>query len=118
MKKESEESGTGPPLFFLSCVFSLLYFFRALFFPVFPAVLRRGGTHGFFEHFGKVVHIQNAHLLGHGGNALVGIAQDLGRTADALGVEATPHNTTPTKENILGAEQGQGCALKVFARTN
>ena len=31
---------------------------------------------------------------------------------------ATPHNTTPTKENILGAEQGQGCALKVFARTN
>lgn len=33
-------------------------------------------------------------------------------------VKATPHNTTPTKENILGAEQGQGCALKVFARTN
>ena len=32
--------------------------------------------------------------------------------------KATPHNTTPTKENILGAEQGQGCALKVFARTN
>ena len=33
-------------------------------------------------------------------------------------IKATPHNTTPTKENILGAEQGQGCALKVFARTN
>ena len=33
-------------------------------------------------------------------------------------LKATPHNTTPTKENILGAEQGQGCALKVFARTN
>ena len=31
---------------------------------------------------------------------------------------ATPHNATPAKENILGAEQGQGCSLKVFARTN
>ena len=31
---------------------------------------------------------------------------------------ATPHNTTPTKENILGAEQGQGCPLKMFAMTN
>lgn len=36
----------------------------------------------------------------------------------AVGDKAAPHNTTPTKENILGAEQGQGCALKVFARTN
>ena len=32
--------------------------------------------------------------------------------------KATPHNTNPTKENILGAEQGQGCPLKVIARTN
>ena len=31
---------------------------------------------------------------------------------------ATPHNTPPKKENILGAEQGQGCPLKVFAKTN
>ena len=32
--------------------------------------------------------------------------------------KATPHNTTPTKENILGAEQGQGCTPKMFAETN
>ena len=33
-------------------------------------------------------------------------------------VKATPHNTTPTKENILGVEEGQGCPLRVFAMTN
>lgn len=33
-------------------------------------------------------------------------------------LKATPHNTNPTKENILGAEEGQGCPLKVIARTN
>lgn len=36
----------------------------------------------------------------------------------AVGDKAAPHNTTPTKENILGVEEGQGCPLRVFAMTN
>ena len=50
--------------------------------------------------------------------ALTTLANGLAAGVEKQLLKATPHNTTPTKENILGAEQGQGCALKVFARTN
>mgnify|MGYP006971214187 CR=1 FL=1 len=35
----------------------------------------------------KIIHVQNAHFLGHSGNGVVVLHQQLGRTVDALGVD-------------------------------
>ena len=58
-----------------------------LFFFVFPAVAGGGDAEGLFEDLGEVIHVQNAHLLGYGGDAVVVLLQQLGRTVHPLGVD-------------------------------
>ena len=63
------------------------HFFHFSLFFVFAAVAGRGNSQRLFEDLCKIIHVQNAHFLGHGGNGVVVLHQQLGRAVDALGVD-------------------------------
>ena len=63
------------------------HFFHFSLFFVFAAVAGGGDSQRLFEDLCKIIHVQNAHLLGHGGNGVVVLHQQLGRAVDALGVD-------------------------------
>ena len=58
-----------------------------LLFPILPAVAGRGHAEGTLKNFGKVIYVQNAHLLCYLGDGAVGGGQLLGGTLDPLGVD-------------------------------
>ena len=54
---------------------------------MFPAVTGGGDAEGLFEDLGEVIHVQNAHFFGYGGDAVVVLLQQLGRAVHTLGVD-------------------------------
>ena len=62
------------------------HFFHFSLFFVFAAVAGGGDSQRLFKDLCKIIHVQNAHFLGHGGNGVVVLHQQLGRAVDALGV--------------------------------
>ena len=54
---------------------------------MFPAVAGGGDAKGLFEDLGEIVHVQNAHFLGHGGNGMAAVLQQLCSPVDPLGVD-------------------------------
>ena len=54
---------------------------------MFAAVAGGGDSQRLFEDLCKIIHVQNAHFLGHGGNGVVVLHQQLGRAVDTLGVD-------------------------------
>ena len=53
------------------------HFFHFSLFFVFAAVAGRGDSQRLFEDLCKIIHVQNAHFLGHGGNGVVVLYQQL-----------------------------------------
>ena len=67
--------------------FLWFFCFRRLSCAALAAVLGGGAAHRLFEHLGKIVYIQDAHLLRHHRDILLGGAQQIGRALDALRVD-------------------------------